>query len=454
MSEFLLDKESYSENTQKMSTPIGSENEELSSSTKNNLFEFDIIADTLKHIYSKSKLKKNLSSALSIFYTYPILIILFSFLIGSFFFGLSMLFIFFKIFENLMKPIIFIILFTLVFCISLIIIRVIDDFKNQGNLGAKWERNNIVKILGISLTLIILTIGAFFFHAFINNLLAYKNKNDMLLNYNEIKYNNYDKKSFENDFFLIYIINCFLLDKSQIESENSIISNYFGDEILKKLHMSLLISCIPLFIFCFNKLIKVFLIEVKFTIPKFIIYINFFFFIILIFIDHSFFDKNNFNWFIISLIEIILLSLIYLGFILLKINSVYKLNKNPKDKNFTINKFDLGLLFLIFTFDLIDLIGSSLIYMSLLINFINYAYNNETYKDLNNSVLFLRIGFLLCIISNSFYYGHFLLSLIFRPIALQYAPVKLKKFYIRANRNLGSFISFKFDFNIIRKEIN
>ena len=454
MSEFLLDKESYSENTQKMSTPIGSENEELSSSTKNNLFEFDIIANTLKHIYSKSKLKKNLSSALSIFYTYPILIILFSFLIGSFFFGLSMLFIFFKIFENLMKPIIFIILFTLVFCISLIIIRVIDDFKNQGNLGAKWERNNIVKILGISLTLIILTIGAFFFHAFINNLLAYKNKNDMLLNYNEIKYNNYDKKSFENDFFLIYIINCFLLDKSQIESENSIISNYFGDEILKKLHMSLLISCIPLFIFCFNKLIKVFLIEVKFTIPKFIIYINFFFFIILIFIDHSFFDKNNFNWFIISLIEIILLSLIYLGFILLKINSVYKLNKNPKDKNFTINKFDLGLLFLIFTFDLIDLIGSSLIYMSLLINFINYAYNNETYKDLNNSVLFLRIGFLLCIISNSFYYGHFLLSLIFRPIALQYAPVKLKKFYIRANRNLGSFISFKFDFNIIRKEIN
>lgn len=454
MSEFLLDKESYSENTQKMSTPIGSENEELSSSTKNNLFEFDIIADTLKHIYSKSKLKKNLSSALSIFYTYPILIILFSFLIGSFFFGLSMLFIFFKIFENLMKPIIFIILFTLVFCISLIIIRVIDDFKNQGNIGAKWERNNIVKILGISLTLIILTIGAFFFHAFINNLLAYKNKNDILLNYNEIKYNNYDKKSFENDFFLIYIINCFLLDKSQIESENSIISNYFGDEILKKLHMSLLISCIPLFIFCFNKLIKVFLIEVKFTIPKFIIYINFFFFIILIFIDHSFFDKNNFNWFIISLIEIILLSLIYLGFILLKINSVYKLNKNPKDKNFTINKFDLGLLFLIFTFDLIDLIGSSLIYMSLLINFINYAYNNETYKDLNNSVLFLRIGFLLCIISNSFYYGHFLLSLIFRPIALQYAPVKLKKFYIRANRNLGSFISFKFDFNIIRKEIN
>ena len=184
MSEFLLDKESYSENTQKMSTPIGSENEELSSSTKNNLFEFDIIADTLKHIYSKSKLKKNLSSALSIFYTYPILIILFSFLIGSFFFGLSMLFIFFKIFENLMKPIIFIILFTLVFCISLIIIRVIDDFKNQGNIGAKWERNNIVKILGISLTLIILTIGAFFFHAFVNNLLAYKNKNDMLLNYN------------------------------------------------------------------------------------------------------------------------------------------------------------------------------------------------------------------------------------------------------------------------------
>ena len=49
------------------------------------------------------------------------------------------------------------------------------------------------------------------------------------------------------------------------------------------------------------------------------------------------------------------------------------------------------------------------------------------------------MGFLLCIICNSYYYVHHLLSLIFRPIALQYAPPKLKEdYYIMANINPSS----------------
>lgn len=443
MSDFLLDKESASESSQKIQMTDNNEKNYYSSSEKENIFEFDIIADKLKHIYSKSKLRKNLASILSTFYSYPILIIILSFLLGFLFFGLSMLFIYFKILDNLMKPIIFIILFTLFFSVIIIIIRVIDDLKNKEKLGAKWERKNILKNIGLSLTLIILLVAAFFFHAFFDILLTYKNNNDIMLYYHE----NYDDiKSFKYDFFLKYIINCFTFEKKRIINLDIMVQNYFGENILEKIHWKLMISCIPLLIFCFNKLIKIFLIQVKYTIPQFIIYINYFFFTILIFVVHKFYNKKDFDWFIISLIEIILISFIYIGFTFLVINRVYKLNKNPKDKNFSINKFDLWIILLICSFDLINLVGSSFIYMSVLMSFINYVYNDESFKDLKNTLMSLKIGFLLHIISNSFYYGHYLLSIIFRPIALQYSPANLKNFYIRAKKNLSSFISFKFGF--------
>ena len=94
-----------------------------------------------------------------------------------------------------------------------------------------------------------------------------------------------------------------------------------------------MISFIPLFIFTFNKIIKIILIEVKYTIAKLLVYVNYLFLIILIFILY-FIDKTEFNVFIISIIEIILISLIYIGYIIWIINSIYKLCKNPKDKNF------------------------------------------------------------------------------------------------------------------------
>ena len=56
MSEFLLDKEDPLEKSTKKTM------ETFDTSTlKSNLFEYDIISDTLKHIYSTSKMRKNLS---------------------------------------------------------------------------------------------------------------------------------------------------------------------------------------------------------------------------------------------------------------------------------------------------------------------------------------------------------------------------------------------------------
>ena len=426
MSEFLIDKEKS----------INFQNDDLSG-FKPDLFEFDRISDTLKHIHSNSRIRNNLSRVLSKFYSYPILIIIFSFLIGLLFFGVPMLFIFFQVFENIIKPIIFIILISLFFSISIIIIRIIDDKRHKFNIGAKWERKNILKNIGLSLTLIILTIESFLFHSFFNDIINYKKKNELDLIYennNIIQYNNNIY-----DFIMRYIINCFLVDENEIKNKNFEVNNIIEKLVLNKLHNSLVIACIPFIIFCTNKIIKIMIIEVKYTIPQLIVFLNSFFLCSFIFILHFFYDDKNIKWHIISLIELIVIILIFLGYIFWIINAIYKLYKNPKDKNFAINKYDFCHMSIILFFDLLNFIGTSLMIISIIISFTNYVNEYETYKDLINIIFLLKFGFLLCVISNSYYYGHHLLSLIFRPISLQYAPVKLKRYYIIANKNMNIF---------------
>ena len=138
--------------------------------------------------------------------------------------------------------------------------------------------------------------------------------------------------------------------------------------------------------------------------------------------------------------EIILLGFIYFGYIYWTLNFIFKFCKNPKDKSFSIDRYDLGHIIMILCFDIINIIGSTLLYLSILANYINYIGKNETFSDLKIVLILLKFGFLLTSISNSYYYGHHLLSLIFRPIAIQYTPAKLKKYYIRANKKLSSFI--------------
>ena len=439
MTEILLEKESNTDTSEFLTIKSNVNTEETSS--KNNLFEFDIIADTLKHIYSKSKIRKKLSSALSTFYSYPLLIFFFSFLIGLLFFGLSMLFIFLGIFKNFMIPVIVLIFLSLLFSILIIIIHVVDDLKNKISIGDKWERKNILKNFGLSLTLIVLVVGAFLFHKFFNKIISYNKNNNI-----NIEYNKSVESNFKYDFIFEYVIYCFLIDDNEtINEKNNVYINFSNTNILKNLHRSFIMAFIPLFIFCTTKIIKTTLLKVKYTFAKFIVFINLFCLIILIFVSHRFYDKNNFKWSKISLIEIILLSLIYFGYIIWIASSVYKLNKNPKDKNFAIYKYDLGQLLLIFTFDIINLFGTSLIYISFLVNYISYNSGEIEYKYMKTTLFCLKIGFLLSIISNSYYYGHHLLALIFRPIALKYAPSKLKQNYIRVNRKISLMTYSKYD---------
>ena len=79
-------------------------------------------------------------------------------------------------------------------------------------------------------------------------------------------------------------------------------------------------------------------------------------------------------------------------------------------------------------------------FISILLNFVNFINKEETFRDLKLATLVLKIGFMVFTLSNSFYYGHYFLSLIFRPIALQHAPIKLKENYVRSTKNLSSYI--------------
>ena len=414
-----------------MTDSLLSHNSDLDSENirDNNIFEFNKVTYSLKHIYSKSKIRTKLANILSELYSYPILIIVFSFIIGLILYGIPMLLIYFRIFTNALVPIIFIIIESIFFSLLIIIIRLIDDKKNKLNFGAKWQRKNFCKNLGLSLTLIILLTSAFLLYNSFNNII--QNKQQLINERDKIF-----RLEYKKDFFIKYIINCIIIQGNTIENENAKFLNYIDYNIAIDFYKSLMISCIPLFIFCFNKIIKTIVIKVKYTFSNLLLYINFFLFMIMIYITYYFYYKKNIIfWSIISIIEIVLLGFIYIGYMLWTLGSMYKLCKNPKDKNFTIYKYDCNQIFLIFCIGIINISGAHLIFTSLLLYFLSYLLDhNDDDQDLSIILLTLKIGFILITISNSYYYGYHLLSLIFRPIALQYAPARLKKNYILVNR--------------------
>ena len=434
MAEYLLGQDP-SENNNEEKTKIKEE------TSHSDVFEIDILEDTLKHIYSKSTIKKKLAYILAIFYKYPILIIIFSFIIGFIFFGLPLILIYLKLYDNFMVAFCITLLITFALCLLYFLIRVIDNTKNKINIGAKWERKNFISIIGLILALILIIISGFLLKDFFEEVTDYNVDEKLKLIYEpEEDEINDDKYEHINDFFLNYIINCFLLNVHEIKNEETKVTNYISDNtIIKSLMKKLVISSIPFFIYIFNKIIQTIIIEVKYTIQKFIIFSSFFGFCILIMIMNDLYKENRENK-IANLFEMIFIIFIFVGYLGWSFSSIWRIFKNPKDKSFAINKYGLTQMIFIYFFDFINLIGSSFIFISFLISYFNFCNKNETFYDLRLSLALLKSGFLCFIISNSFYYGHNCLALLFRPIALQYAPVKLKENYIRASRNIYFFI--------------
>lgn len=412
---------------------------------KDEIFKFDPVKETLKHIHPRSKLKKNLAFILYKFYSCQISIIFIGFILGLLVFGLPLLFIYNSLITNKIIPILIICIICTLFSILIIVVHCVDGKKNNAFLIAKWERKIILKNIGVTFTLMILimsiSIGIITYSKIIN----YNKDEKIIFDYEETSI------SFEldSDYLLKYILDMIYFEPSNVDDNNKNNTiKYFFNEIEREeksidtIRNKMFWTYIPLLIISFNKISKCFLIDVKFPFEQGIFFFGTFLFCLFnIIINNYKYEKlSDFNLKIISFLQIINFGIIYLGYVSWILHSSIKKMHNPKDRNFAIRKYKTSNLIIILIFDLIAILGVTTLYLSILY----FYFSHETFNDLQGSYTILRIGFFLIIVGNSYYLGHYLLSMIFRPISIQYAPYKLKnESYIKANRKLLNAIKIR-----------
>ncbi len=437
MSEFLLDKTLEKSNLK---------DSNINSSGKDDLPKYDIVLETLKHIRSRSKLKKHLAYILALFYSCQIAILLISFLIGFFSFGLPLLIIYNNLVKSIIIPILIIPIFSLLYSLILIIISIVQAKKRKVQLIEKWERKNLLKNIGAIITSIIIIVSLSLLYQFYSKVILDLDKEDIIVDYEESKLS----ENFKSDFVFKYILYMISIDSSSInENNHKKIQYYFsGEEIINELRNYLMISLIPLLILSFNKVVKSLIIKVKHTIGQLICFLGCFFFCLFNIIINSYTNETikTFNIKVISIFQNINVLMVYIGYIILVMLNSVKFVLNPKDKKFSILKYKCTNIILIILFDIVLIIGATLFTLSGIYLFIySFSFNDEIeFKKIKFSFFFLKYGFLLLIIGNSYYFGHYLLSLIFRPIAIQYTPYNLKNdYYIKPNRKLKNFLNIR-----------
>ena len=420
-------------------------NDSDSYSGQSEKIKFDPVKETLKRIRPRSKLKKILCFILYKFYSCQILITFISFILGFLTFGLPLLFIYNSRITNIIIPALIICIFALIFSIALIILHIVDGNKHKVPLIAKWERKNILKNIGISFTLIILIISVSLTINFYSKAIIYQNDEAIILDNEEASLS----EELKCDFFFKYILNMIYFFPSDINenNKNHVIKYYFSeDEYINILRRKIMNSSIPLLLVSFNKIIKCFIIQVKYPVEQFLFFFGAFSFLLFNIIINNYELKklNELDTEVISVFQIIMLGIIYIGYISWLLHSSFRFIKNPKDKNFAIRKYNCFCEFILLLFDLITFLGSSIFFLSILYFYVSISFGEENFQKLNISLFILKNGFLLILIGNSYYFGHYLLSMIFRPISIQYAPYELKnKSYVKANRKLINILNTK-----------
>lgn len=436
MAEFLIEKtSSQGVNVNDSDTSSGKDKDEF--------FKFDPIKETLLRIRRCSRFKKILAFILSKFYSCPALIICISFIFGFLTFGLPLLFIYSNIITNIMIPILIISIIGLTFSTLLIIIHIIDGKRNKTSLISKWERKNILKNIGVSYTIIILIVAICFLIKFYSQIYYYIKKEEIIL----VQKDSILAEELVTDFWFKYIFNIILCKYEQIDYENKSnkIQYYIRDyEYLDILKKKLMYAFIPLLILSFNKVLKCLLIEVKFVIEQFILFFGAFSFCLYTIIIYCFKNEKliQYNIKLISCFQNVIIGIIYIGYISWMFLNSIKLIHNPKDKSFAIRRYKFANITAIIGFDVISFLGASCVYFSILYFYLSITFGEEIFAKLINSFFFLKIGFLLILVGNSYYFGHHFLSVIFRPISVQYAPYELKNNnYVKANRKLWNTLN-------------
>ena len=386
--------------------------------------EDDPVYIALKYKRVLSCYKKPLLRILANIYVHQLTIIVYSFILGFIFFGIPMIFIFINLFENVTIPLFIICGFGMVFSLLYIIIPCIDSKRYRYMLSARPERKNIFKNIGNLFLFLILLISVFFAYMFYQDFL-YDKDNKIKFNYD--KNYSYESEILSTDFIFKYIIYLLLIDYEKIKDlKNQKIRMIFRDWDINRLRYDLIYMCIPLLVITFFTLMKIFLIEVRQTVEKVLFFGGVF--TLLFFqcyinsnaIEHL--KGKNLN--IVSIFQNALIIIILLGYILWNVNYTLVFIKKRKDKSFAIVIINLSLLYCFISF--------------------NFNNDSEDFGHLYNSLIILKVGFFPIILGNSYYFGYYFLSTLFRPIAVDNTPSELKNnHYVKANRKLLNAMTLK-----------
>ena len=118
-----------------------------------------------------------------------------------------------------------------------------------------------------------------------------------------------------------------------------------------------------------------------------------------------------------------------MNYIFWTINYTLIIIKKRKDKNFAIRKYNNINIIIIIILDIITCLGYIIITISIIYCYITFNVEEEIFYYLYISFTILKIGFIPVIIGNSYYFGYYFLSMIFRPIAEEFAPCEFKNNY-------------------------
>ena len=406
-------------------------------------FVYDGVYDTIRYTNPKSCYKKPLLRILAKLYRHQIAIIIVSFIIGFITFALPLIFIYIELVDIGAELLLIICAFGLFISLIFIIIPCIDSKKYKYMLSQKVERNNIKNNIGNIFLFILISISVVFAIFFYNDIMEDKDSK-IKFDYN----NRYNSQELLSDFIFKYILYIFLMENDKIEEIKNIkIRMIFEDWDIDNLRKRLTAICIPLLIISFFSVVKIFLIEIRQTVEKAILFGGIF--ILLFFqcyinsleISNLKVKKVKFA----SLFQSIVIIIILFGYIFYNVNYSLLFIKKRRNKNFAIRKLKKYILFLVTLIDIITCMGYCIITIAILYCYIIFNFKkDETFSYLNISLTILKIGFFPVVLGNSYYFGYYFLCMIFRPLATEYAPYELKnEHYIKAKRQLANFLIMK-----------
>lgn len=396
------------------------------------------IRTALVSSHPKSKIRQCLLKSLNTYHSHPLLFFFMQFLIGFLFVlgPLAAFYYYFLINKQYMISIIPIIatISSLTFLSFIFIfIRSCDDQRNKGRLIATWERGNILTLLKLVFKgglLIWFTVVLFKLFVFCGNIV------------NQISLVEINGKEIKQCFLYKLIFYALMIQgniKTNPEYLNSkLLFNYGGldeEKITMSIKFKIYMIMIPLLFVSFFTFIKVLFIKVKRFWSKFfcslLSFINILYFIItnVTTIDTSL--QYIFDYIQFSLLSLLFISKIA-SWLLYNIPHICK----RKDSSFQFRRLPIRYITLYFLIDCINLTGYCILLVGVIISF--ESISNESRNSISNIFLCGRTSFILLSVSNAVYFGHFFMELLYKPIAVEYIPAKLKDSrYMHCSRNIN-----------------